>query len=67
MEQLISDLENKEKELESQLTDPATYSEPGKARELNKIFIKVKDDLAESMNKWETLSEQLAKIEQQFD
>ncbi len=29
-------------------------------------FIKVKDDLAESMKKWETLSKQLAEIEQQF-
>ncbi len=67
VEQLISELERKEKELESQLADSATYSDPGKAKELNKKFIKVKDDLAESMKRWETFSEQLANIEQQFD
>jgi len=66
VEQLISRLENKEKELESQLTDSALYSNPGKARELNEKFIKVKDDLTQSMKKWETLSEQLVEIEQQF-
>ena len=66
VEKLISDFENKEKELESQLADPATYNDPGNVRELNQKFIDVKDDLTESMKKWETLSKQLAEIEQQF-
>ncbi len=66
VEKLINDLENKEKELESQLADPATYNDPGNVRELNQKFIDVKDDLTESMKKWETLSKQLAEIEQQF-
>ncbi len=66
MEKLINDFEFKEKELESQLADPATYNDPGNARELNQKFIEVKDDLTESMKKWETLSKQLAEIEQQF-
>ncbi len=66
VEQLICGLESKEKELESQLIDSAIYSDPDKARELNEKFIKVKDDLTQSMKKWETLSEQLAEIEQQF-
>ncbi len=66
MEKLINNFEIKEKELESQLADPATYNDPGNARELNQKFIEVKDDLAESMKKWETLSKQLAEIEQQF-
>ncbi len=66
VEKLINDFEFKEKELESQLADPATYNDPGNARELNQKFIEVKDDLTESMKKWETLSKQLAEIEQQF-
>ncbi len=66
MEKLISDLEGKEENLESQLADSATYNDPAKARELNEKFIKVKYDLTESMKKWEELSEQLAEIEQQF-
>jgi len=66
VEQLISSLESKEKELESQLTDFAIYSDPCKARELNEKFIKVKNDLTQSMKKWEILSEHLAEIEQQF-
>lgn len=66
VEKIISDLESKEEDLESQLADSATYSDPGKARELNEKFTKIKGILAESMKKWETLSEQLAKIEEQF-
>jgi len=66
IEKLISDFESKEEDLESQLADSAIYSDPGKARELNEKFIKIKYDLAESMKKWETLSEQLAEIEGQF-
>jgi len=66
VEKLISDLESEEKELEANLADPSTYSDTEKACELNKKFVKVKDHLAESMKKWETLSKQLADIEQQF-
>jgi len=66
LEQLISDLESEEKELEANLADPYTYSDTEKASEVNKKFIRAKDHLAESMKKWETLSKQLADIEQQF-
>jgi protein subunit release factor A len=66
VEKLINDFEIKEKELESELADPATYNDPGNARELNQKFIEVKGDLSDSMKKWESLSKQLAEIEQQF-
>lgn len=66
VEKLINDLEIKEKELESQLSDPTTYNDTDNARELNQKFTRVKDELAELMHKWETLSNQLTDIEKQF-
>lgn len=66
VEKLISVLEIKEKKLETQLGDPETYNDSIKARDLNKKFIQVKGELIDSMKKWESLSKQLAQIEQQF-
>ena len=67
LEKEIEHLEKEEKKLEQALADPKTYSEPQKAADLNKDFIKVKNELAECMNEWEELSAKLLEIESKFD
>ncbi len=62
----IEKLEIKNKELETSLTDPAVFSDPGKAKETTLNYNKVKKILEQKMDEWGKLSEELSNIEKQF-
>ncbi len=66
LEEKIESLEKKEKEIEISLLEPETYNDPIKARERTIEFNQVKTNLEQSVAEWGKLSEDLAKIEQQF-
>lgn len=66
LEKKISELEQKEKRLEKELTLPETYSDPETAREKNLEFQNSKKELETVLYEWEEASNELARIEQQF-
>ena len=67
LEKEIEILEANEKELEDTLADPATYQDISKANELNNEFNFVKGKLSLLLQQWEKLTEELMKVEAQFD
>jgi ATP-binding cassette, subfamily F, member 3 len=67
LEKRIEELEEKEKHLEYNLTEPEIYNDPQKLLEVNKEFKKAKEELAEVMTNWERISEELLNIESQFE
>jgi ATP-binding cassette, subfamily F, member 3 len=67
LEKLISRLEQKEKELETELALPETYNDPKKAREKNLEFQNVKTNLEKILADWEKTSIELHQIEEQFN
>ncbi len=66
LERNISELEEREKRLEKELTLPETYSNPETAREKNLEFQNSKTELERVMTEWEEASIELARIESQF-
>ncbi|HKB86196.1 MAG TPA: ATP-binding cassette domain-containing protein [Ignavibacteriaceae bacterium] len=66
LEKRISELEEKEKQLERELTLPETYSNPETAREKNLEFQNSKKNLEQVLAEWEKASNELNQIEKQF-
>ena len=66
LEKRISELEEKEKSLEKELTLPETYSNPEKARTINMEFQNSKKELELVLAEWEETSNELARVENQF-
>ncbi len=67
LERRISELEEKEKRLEKELTLPETYSNPEIAREKNLEFQNAKKNLEQVLAEWEKASDELNRIEKQFN
>lgn len=67
LEKKIEKLEKREKLLEQALANPDTYNDNKKAMELNNDFKVVKSELSETFDKWEKLSEELQRVESEFD
>lgn len=65
-ESKISELERLTKQLELNLTDPKTYSNPELAKETTKKFNSAKTELEDILFQWEMMNEKLAEIESQF-
>jgi ATP-binding cassette subfamily F protein 3 len=66
LEKRISELEEKEKNLEKELTLPETYSNPETARSKNLEFQNSKKELERVLAEWEVASNELARLESQF-
>ncbi len=66
LEKKISELENKEKNLEKELTLSETYTNPETAKEKSLEFQNVKNDLDNFISEWEKASNELHLIEKQF-
>ncbi len=66
LEKRISELEEKERTLEKELTLPETYSNPEKARLKNLDFQESKKELEKILTEWEKASNELTKVESQF-
>ncbi len=67
LEKRISELEEKEKYLEKELTLPGIYSNPEKVRTKNLEFQESKKELEQVLSEWEKVSNELARIESQFN
>ncbi len=70
VKQLEAEIEKHElrkEELEKLLLKPDTYNSPVKAREVSIELNQLKTELEQKVSKWEKLSEELLKIERQFD
>ncbi len=63
LEKEISELEQKQKTLTVELENPETYSQPGRAMEINRELIYVQERLAELGPEWEIASVKLAETE----
>jgi len=66
VENKISFLEKREKELELDLANPETYINADTARSKNNEFKQIKLDLAGYLKEWEYLSNELSEIEKKF-
>ncbi|HSR18159.1 MAG TPA: ABC-F family ATP-binding cassette domain-containing protein, partial [Ignavibacteriaceae bacterium] len=67
LEKKISDLEKLEKQLESDLGNSETYSNPESAKLKNNEFKQVKAELADCLKEWENYSNELLELEKQFN
>ncbi len=67
LEKRISELEAQEKKLEKDLTLPETYTNPEMARIKNQEFQDSKKELERILAEWEKASNELAKVESQFN
>ena len=67
LEKRISELEQREKDLEKELTLPETYSNPEKAKIKNQEFQESKKELEKVLSEWEETSNELTRIESQFN
>ncbi len=66
LEKRISELEEKEKFLEKELTLPETYTDPEKAKIKNLEFQNSRKELEKVLSEWEEASNELARVESQF-
>ncbi len=66
IENEISILELEKIEIETQLVNPKTFSNPQIAKNTNSLYEKVKNDLENKYEIWSSLSKQLEEIEKQF-
>lgn len=66
-EELISSLESKIATVEAELADPDLFTQPGLAKDKNKEYNELKQQLENTLKEWETLAVQLAEIEKQFE
>jgi ATP-binding cassette subfamily F protein 3 len=66
IESRIENLESKKIELEKILTDQTLYSKPAKLKEVTVEYENVKIELLDIYSKWDTLSEKLESIENNF-
>lgn len=67
LEKRISELEAKEKNLEKELTLPETYANPEKARIINLEFQESKNELEKVLAEWEETSNELTRVENQYN
>ena len=67
IEKVIEELEKKESELENLLADEKIYTNPNKSKEITLDYKKVKEDLNYKLAEWTRLSEELQKIEAEFN
>lgn len=67
LEGTIVKLETEQKELEQKLGDPEIYSDGEEARKLTLKFNNVKAELEKILKSWEALTEELQKIESQYN
>ncbi len=67
LEEEIEKLEAKENELKKLLLEPETYNSPMKARDVTLELNQNKSELEKKVAEWEKLSEELLKIEKQFN
>jgi ATP-binding cassette subfamily F protein 3 len=65
LEKSVSELETKQAELTAELEAPETYSQPGKAQQLNRELTVVVDQLAAATAEWEAAATKLTEAEQQ--
>lgn len=65
-EKKITELENLTKQLESDLTMPAIYSNPELCKETTRKFNSAKAELEEILLNWEIMNEELLRIESKF-
>ncbi|MGE5351738.1 MAG: ABC-F family ATP-binding cassette domain-containing protein [Acidobacteriota bacterium] len=66
LEVKIEALEEKKKQLESDLADPSVYSNSQLAKEKTSDYNKAKEDLEKCFEKWTELTEKLEEIESSF-
>ncbi|MEM8868027.1 MAG: ABC-F family ATP-binding cassette domain-containing protein [Verrucomicrobiota bacterium] len=62
LESAILTLEETQKELSKQLEDPSTYTDPGKAKELNQSASRITKRLEEKNYEWEIAAEELSNL-----
>jgi len=67
IEKKIETLELRQKELEKMLADPSVYSNPQEVKERNHEYQEIKNKLDLTINEWEKHSEELHRIEKQFN
>ncbi|HEX2867471.1 MAG TPA: ABC-F family ATP-binding cassette domain-containing protein [Ignavibacteriales bacterium] len=67
LEVKIEALEEKKKQLESDLADPSVYSNSQMAKEKTADYSSTKENLEKCFEKWTELTESLEKIESQFN
>ncbi len=67
LEEEIEKLESREDDLEKLMLEPETYNSPIKAREVTIELNQLKSNLENKVSAWEKLSEELLRIEKQFD
>ena len=63
----IEKLESREDELEKLLLEPETYNSPIKARDITMELNQLKSVLEKKVSAWEKVSEELLRIEKEFD
>jgi ATP-binding cassette subfamily F protein 3 len=66
IEKNIEQLEQKEKELEINLSSPELYGDTENLKQLTSKFYQVKSELESSLSEWDKLSEKLQQIESKF-
>jgi ATP-binding cassette subfamily F protein 3 len=64
LEKSVSELETKQAELTAELEAPETYSQPGKAQQLNRELTVIVDQLAAATAEWEAAATKLTEAEQ---
>ena len=60
IEARILEKEERQEELETTLADPGLYEDPEEAREANRRYDRLKDELAELYDEWEALADEMA-------
>lgn len=63
VEQRIDQLESKKKSLENDMADQAVFSDFNKLQEKQQAHIEIENSLAEAHSNWETLAEEIDKLE----
>jgi ATP-binding cassette subfamily F protein 3 len=66
LEKNIEQLEQKQKELEMNLSTPELYSNPENLKQLTAQFYRVRTELESSLSEWSQLSEKLNQVESRF-
>jgi len=66
LEKTIEKLELRSSELESLLAEPDTYNNPQKIKIASAELLNIKTNLTGSLKKWEKITAEIEKIENQF-
>lgn len=67
IEKTIETMESRQKEIETEMADPAFYDDAERVKGVSLEYEKIKTDMAELLNKWEEIAGRIEFVESDYD